>query len=734
MTRSAGLLCLALLITSTPVGAQNASYREPDGGGEVVLDRSDHLTDEQRQEIRAQIDASIARLQAEGKISSSLAATTLLTWPLAQVNGLNINDPHGVSNFVDLDNVIPSLLDYNCGARTYDVPGYNHAGIDYFTWPYGWLWMDTDKVAVVAAAPGTIVLNSEGFFDRNCAFNAGNWNAVYVRHADGSVAWYGHLKRGSVTTKPAGATVERGEYLGIVGSSGNSTGPHLHMELQGTGGNIIEPHTGPCNSITPWWQQQRPYYDSRLNMLQTGLAPADFGVCPQQETPNSALDFNAGDLIHFTAFYHDQLGGQVTNFTIYRPDQSVFTSWSHSSGAPHYAASWWYWIWDFTGQPSGIYRFEVTYQGQTLQHYFSLGGPFPSGRVPATSSAGTPLTVTHATGGDINLSWGSSCLGTETDYDIYEGVIGDWYTHVQKQCSTGGLTTATITPDAASSYYIVVPRNEGWDGSYGINSLGDERPFAAVWCRAQFLGGCCGDGVLDRNETCDGLDTGPETCQTQGIGTGTLSCNATCDAFDTSGCVPCGDNLVDPPEVCDGSNLNGQTCVDVGFAGGGTLACEATCDAFNTSGCGTICGDGVRQGAELCDNADHGGMMCSDVGWDGGTLACNATCDGWVTTGCTTVCGDGVRKGNEACDGVDLGGQTCFLQGFDGGRLACNGTCDGFDTSMCAQCGNNIKESGEVCDGTDLGGETCLSQGQPDGTLQCHPSCSVFDFTLCVGF
>lgn len=45
---------------------------------------------------------------------------------------------HGVSNFVDLDAGFPgNILDYNCGTRSYDLDnGYNHQGIDFFTWPY----------------------------------------------------------------------------------------------------------------------------------------------------------------------------------------------------------------------------------------------------------------------------------------------------------------------------------------------------------------------------------------------------------------------------------------------------------------------------------------------------------------------------------------------------------------------------------------------------------------------
>src|SRR5204862_192241 len=84
------------------------------------------------------------------------------------------------------------ILDYNCGTRSYDTStGYNHQGTDIVLWPFAWNRVDDDAVLVVAGAPGVIVNKSDGNFDRNCAMNNGNWNAVYIRHADGSVAWYG---------------------------------------------------------------------------------------------------------------------------------------------------------------------------------------------------------------------------------------------------------------------------------------------------------------------------------------------------------------------------------------------------------------------------------------------------------------------------------------------------------------------------------------------------------------
>lgn len=56
--------------------------------------------------------------------------------------------------------------------------------------------------------------------------------------ADGTEVWYCHQTSISVT---AGDTVKMTEEIGTVGSTGNSTGPHLHLEVRPAGGSPIDP-------------------------------------------------------------------------------------------------------------------------------------------------------------------------------------------------------------------------------------------------------------------------------------------------------------------------------------------------------------------------------------------------------------------------------------------------------------------------------------------------------------
>lgn len=74
---------------------------------------------------------------------------------------------------------------------------------------------------VVAAGKGTVTFSGS---------DGGYGNVVIIEHGDGNVTTrYGHLARYDVS---AGDTVVSGQQIGLVGSTGRSTGPHLHFEVR----------------------------------------------------------------------------------------------------------------------------------------------------------------------------------------------------------------------------------------------------------------------------------------------------------------------------------------------------------------------------------------------------------------------------------------------------------------------------------------------------------------------
>ncbi|MFG2912968.1 M23 family metallopeptidase [Kitasatospora sp. NPDC048298] len=68
------------------------------------------------------------------------------------------------------------------------------------------------------------------------------WNPFYgymtiIKMSDGTEAWYCHLRAYKVRKGP----VKQGDVVAFVGSSGNSTGPHLHFEIRPPGSGPIDP-------------------------------------------------------------------------------------------------------------------------------------------------------------------------------------------------------------------------------------------------------------------------------------------------------------------------------------------------------------------------------------------------------------------------------------------------------------------------------------------------------------
>ena len=133
--------------------------------------------------------------------------------------------------------------------------------------------------------------------------------------------------------------------------------------------------------------------------------------------------------------------------------------------------------------------------GQVVTHYVSppraINGCVPErwyggGHVPESGSGA--LQVSRSAGGELTLSWGSSCV-TNNGYAIYEGVLGDWTSHIPLSCGAT-FPAATFSEPAGNSYFLVVPTSINLippdvEGSYGLLSNGSERPRSSQACIAE---------------------------------------------------------------------------------------------------------------------------------------------------------------------------------------------------------------------------------------------------------
>ncbi len=104
------------------------------------------------------------------------------------------------------------------GPRRHPILGYTrmHNGVDI---------SGASGTTIVAAANGKVIL---------AGWNGGCGNTVIISHGGGLTSVYCHQREGGIKTS-VGASVNKGEKIGEIGSTGLSTGPHLHFEIRQNG-------------------------------------------------------------------------------------------------------------------------------------------------------------------------------------------------------------------------------------------------------------------------------------------------------------------------------------------------------------------------------------------------------------------------------------------------------------------------------------------------------------------
>lgn len=383
-----------------------------DGGGGPVEEPQDRAT-QQIDQIQARV---MARAESLGLAPLRKAATAAgLQFPVLSTPAETGLQSFGISNYVDLDPASGAVKDFACGSRTYD----GHGGRDIFLLPTGWDMVANQSAVVVAAGDGTIVETHDREDDRRCDWNA-NYPANYVviQHDNGLMGYYWHMKRGSVTTKPAGSRVTAGEIIGSIGSSGISTGPHLHFEVRGSDGVPLEPSAGSCNTgvSSTQWAQQPGAVDTMIDNVASHYGAPRLPSSSCDSSPIAYSDsYLPGDAVYGSAFVRDQKAGDSILLQILRPDGSVaasFATGSPSSG--FWTFSWWYtWYQLPTNAPLGEWRVRATLGAQVAEHVFVVRDPATPGdglgwtsvalqltkpviKVAATAAFTVPVTITNS--------------------------------------------------------------------------------------------------------------------------------------------------------------------------------------------------------------------------------------------------------------------------------------------------------------------------------------------------
>lgn len=131
----------------------------------------------------------------------------------------------------DADNYLPDAPDY--------FNGYVWPARGTLTSGYGPRWGRMHRGIDIAAPVGTpIVAAAPGVVERSGWNSGGYGNLVEVRHPDGSMTRYAHNSR--LLVRP-GQRVSQGEQIAEMGSTGYSTGPHLHFEVHVAGVGTVNP-------------------------------------------------------------------------------------------------------------------------------------------------------------------------------------------------------------------------------------------------------------------------------------------------------------------------------------------------------------------------------------------------------------------------------------------------------------------------------------------------------------
>jgi murein DD-endopeptidase len=217
--------------------------------------------------------------------NSPMAQSTSTKAPKASVAspgfGLPIDCKLGkdcyVMHYVDRD---PSkeAVDFGCGRQTYD----GHNGTDF---GIANLQRMNAGVAVIAVADGNVLRGRDGVEDVLIANQTEKaavqgtecGNGLVVDHGNGWTAQYCHLRKSSVVAK-TGTIVKKGMVLGMVGSSGLASFPHVHLTIRYQD-KVVDPFVGVDDSKS-CSISRNPLWSMPVGYVPTGLVSAGFTSNP----------------------------------------------------------------------------------------------------------------------------------------------------------------------------------------------------------------------------------------------------------------------------------------------------------------------------------------------------------------------------------------------------------------------------------------------------------------------
>ena len=167
------------------------------------------------------IDDAVVSLYSEPKnvvVASTKKSTTKKSAGTAVKSTGTVNTAMTISGTkvalgISLSKPVSGIISSRFGARS-SIRSSAHTGLDIAT---------STGTPVAAAASGTVTF---------AGWKGSYGNLMVITHSNGVQTYYGHCSKLYFS---AGATVSQGQTIAAVGSTGNSTGPHLHFEIRVNG-------------------------------------------------------------------------------------------------------------------------------------------------------------------------------------------------------------------------------------------------------------------------------------------------------------------------------------------------------------------------------------------------------------------------------------------------------------------------------------------------------------------
>ncbi|MBK7569941.1 MAG: peptidoglycan DD-metalloendopeptidase family protein [Bacteroidetes bacterium] len=437
------LLCTVLLLGSLSAFAQTVQVL---GGDKPQLQC---VTEKDYQDyMRPAIEKNIARLREEGKLHADVAAKmggeVKFAWPLRMTPEYQaiegVNSYFYIGNFADLNHDEYYRTDWQCNTAIYDdyyfggAKNYDgHNGADIVPYPFPWQMMDDESVDIIAAADGQVIhMYTGNTVDRNCdephtfnyePFNGGYYgNFIALLHDDMSITVYAHMKTGTVADLEVDDYVVAGQYLGKMGSSGNSSAPHIHFEFRPTEYySYQEPWYDPegCNDelVESRWIDQIPYYEPEVLRVSTHNALPVFKTCAEyeagsNETVNFSNHFTTGEVLMISVAMRDFFEGDDLDVDIISSAGVILQDMDWVATSNYYKEIFLF-TESLTGYATGTYKIRVTHQGKFYYHYFTVNCP------AAVTLTGTHTGVKGYLNGDYIAST-ATISGVSTNDVLYE--------------------------------------------------------------------------------------------------------------------------------------------------------------------------------------------------------------------------------------------------------------------------------------------------------------------------